>query len=84
MMSPARRRGISDSDGRARTCRAWPRGRHVCHPSVAQPWRDFALEQLPRDHELLTLELLRRARERGFAGSRSAFYRLLPQLASGG
>lgn len=55
---------------------------HVGRPSVAEPWRDFVVEQLKADQELLTLELLRRARERGFAGSKSAFYPLVAQVRS--
>lgn len=58
------------------------RSHRVGRPSVAEPWRDFVREQLESDKELLTLELLRRARERGFAGSKSAFYPVVASVRS--
>lgn len=58
------------------------RCRRLGRPSVAQPWRGFICEQLQDDPELLTLELLRRARERGFVGSKSAFYPLVAAVRS--
>jgi len=53
------------------------RRRRVGRPSVADPWREFIVEQLKADQELLTLELLRRARDQGYTGSKSAFYPLV-------
>lgn len=54
--------------------------RHLGRPSVADPFRDFVVEQLKADPDLITLELLRRAREQGFTGSKSAFYPLVAQV----
>lgn len=54
------------------------RRRHrVGRPSVAAPWREWLAKELKTDAELLTLELLRRAREHGYQGSKSAFYALV-------
>jgi transposase len=55
-------------------------GRHVGRPKVAEPFRDFVVKQLQKDSELITLELLRQARDNGYKSSKSAFYELVASI----
>jgi transposase len=48
--------------------------RGVGRPSKAEPFRGFVLELLATEPTLLSLELLRRAKLKGYTGSKSAFY----------
>ena len=53
------------------------RRRRVGRPNKAEPFRAFVEEQLAVEPDLLTLELLRRAKLRGYTGGKSAFYALV-------
>ena len=54
--------------------------RGVGRPSKAEPLRGFVLELLAAAPTLLSLELLRRAKLKGYAGSKSAFYAVVASL----
>lgn len=54
--------------------------RGVGRPSKVAPFRAFLLELLAAEPSLLSLELLRRARRKGYAGSKTAFYDLVAAL----
>lgn len=54
--------------------------RAVGRPSKSQPFRAFVLELLAVEPTLLSLELLRRAKLKGYAGSKTAFYDLVASL----
>jgi transposase len=54
--------------------------RGVGRPSKAEPFRDFVLELLATEPTLLSLELLRRAKLKGYRGGKSAFYDLVASL----
>src|SRR5215831_16595033 len=54
--------------------------RGVGRPSKAEPFRGLVLELLAEEPMLLSLELLRRAKLKGYAGSKSAFYALVASL----
>jgi len=54
--------------------------RGVGRPSKAEPLRGFVLELLAAEPTLLSLELLRRAKLKGYAGSKSAFYAVVASL----
>ena len=47
--------------------------RGVGRPSKAEPFRDLVLELISAEPTLLSLELLRRAKLKGYPGSNSAF-----------
>jgi transposase len=51
--------------------------RRVGRPAKAEPFRELVLELLTAEPGLLTLELLRRAKLKGYGGSKSAFYELV-------
>ena len=51
--------------------------RRVGRPAKAEPFRTLVLELLATEPSLLTLELLRRAKLKGYRGSKSAFYDLV-------
>jgi transposase len=51
--------------------------RRMGRPSKAEPFRKFVVELLGEDPELMSLELLRRARLRGYTGGKTAFYDLV-------
>jgi transposase len=51
--------------------------RRIGRPSKAEPFRNFVVELLGEDPELMSLELLRRARLRGYTGGKTAFYDLV-------
>lgn len=54
--------------------------RGVGRPSKAEPFRALVGEVLAIEPTLLSLELLRRAKLKGYAGSKSAFYALVASL----
>lgn len=54
--------------------------RGVGRPSKAEPFRNLVVELLSTEPALLSLELLRRAKLKGYPGSRSAFYALVASL----
>jgi transposase len=51
--------------------------RRIGRPSKAEPFRPFVVEQLAKEPELLSLEILRRAKLEGYAGGKSALYELI-------
>jgi transposase len=51
--------------------------RQVGRPSKAEPFRPFVVEQLTKEPELLSVEVLRRAQLAGYAGGKSALYGLI-------
>jgi transposase len=54
--------------------------RGVGRPSKAEPFRGLVVELLSAEPTLLSLELLRRAKLKGYPGSKSAFYTLVASL----
>ncbi|MDP6929993.1 MAG: IS21 family transposase [Planctomycetota bacterium] len=54
--------------------------RGVGRPSKAEPYRQFVLELLEKEPQLMSLEVLRRCRERGYEGGKSAMYALIAQI----
>jgi transposase len=51
--------------------------RGIGRPSKAEPFRGFVVEQLTRDSELISLEILRLAKLSGYQGGKSALYELI-------
>lgn len=51
--------------------------RRIGRPSKAEPFRGFVTELLAAEPELLSLEILRRAKLKGYDGAKSAFYALV-------
>lgn len=54
--------------------------RRIGRPSLAEPFRDFLSTLLKDDPDLLGVELLRRARQKGYKGRKSALYALVREL----
>jgi transposase len=54
--------------------------RRIGRPSKAEPFRAFAVEQLTKEPELLSVEVLRRARLEGYDGGKSALYELIHSI----
>jgi hypothetical protein len=54
--------------------------RGIGRPSKAEPFRGFVAKVLAEDPELLSLEVLRRARLDGYQGGKSALYALISSL----
>jgi transposase len=54
--------------------------RGIGRPSIAEPFRNLVAKILAEDPELLTLEVLRRARLDGYQGGKSAIYALVASL----
>ena len=54
--------------------------RGVGRPSKAEPFRGLVVELLAKEPELLSLEVLRRARLAGYAGGKSACYELIHSI----
>jgi hypothetical protein len=54
--------------------------RGIGRPSKAEPFRGFVAKVLAEDPELLSLEILRRARLDGYQGGKSALYALVASL----
>jgi transposase len=67
--------GISHVDNVAERAR-----RGVGRPSKAERFRGLVVEQLAKEPELLSLEILRRARLAGYAGGKSALYDLIHSI----
>ena len=60
--------------------RASRRSRRIGRPSKAEPFRSFVAELLAAEPELLSVEVLRRARARGYDGGKSALYAVIAQV----
>src|ERR1700744_3678512 len=56
------------------------RRRRIGRPSKAEPFRDLVVAIFKDEPRLMSLELLRRARLKGYAGGKSAFYELVASL----
>ncbi|HKU40192.1 MAG TPA: IS21 family transposase [Polyangiales bacterium] len=54
--------------------------RGVGRPSKAEPMRSFLIAELAKEPDVMALELLRRARQQGYAGGKSALYVLVKEL----
>jgi transposase len=54
--------------------------RGIGRPKKAEPFRSLVVETLATEPDLMALEILRRARARGYDGGRSAFYELVAEL----
>jgi transposase len=54
--------------------------RHIGRPSKTDPFRKFVLDTLKGEPDLLSVELLRRARELGFDGGKSAFFEMVASV----
>jgi transposase len=54
--------------------------RRIGRPSKAEPFRPFVVELLTKEPELLSLEVVRRARLAGYAGGKSALYELIHSI----
>jgi len=54
--------------------------RKVGRPSKAEPFRSFLVEHMTKEPELLSVELLRRAKLEGYEGSKSALYALIRSI----
>jgi transposase len=54
--------------------------RRVGRPSKAEPHRAFLLQLLENEPDLMSLEVLRRCRERGYEGGKTAMYSLIAQI----
>jgi transposase len=67
--------GVSHVDNVAERIR-----RGVGRPSKAEPFRGLVVEQLAKEPELLSLEILRRARLAGYAGGKTALYELIHSI----
>jgi transposase len=63
---------VSSVDSEAERAR-----RRIGRPSKAEPFRSFVVEQLTKEPDLISLEVLRRARLDGYLGGKSAFYELI-------
>jgi transposase len=66
---------VTTFDDRAERAR-----RRIGRPSKAEPLRDFLAAELAADPDRLGVELLWRAKQRGYAGGKSALYALLREL----
>jgi transposase len=67
--------GVSHVDNVAERAR-----RGVGRPSKAEPFRGLVVEQLAQEPELLSLEILRRARLTGYTGGKTALYDLIHSI----
>ena len=54
--------------------------RGIGRPSKAEPYRSFVVQLLATEPELMSLEVLRRARLQGYAGGKTALYDLIQSL----
>jgi transposase len=54
--------------------------RRIGRPSKAEPFRPFVAELVTKEPDLLSLEVLRRARVAGYSGGKSALYALVATL----
>lgn len=60
--------------------RAERRARRIGRPSLAEPFRAFVTDLIKEEPKLLSVEILRRTKLHGYAGSKSALYELVCQL----
>jgi len=54
--------------------------RRIGRPSLAEPFRNFVTELLAKEPDLLTVEVLRRARLESYVGGKSALYDLVREI----
>lgn len=54
--------------------------RRIGRPSKAEPFRSFLVSELMAQPDVLAVELLRRARNSGYTGGKSALYELVKEL----
>jgi transposase len=54
--------------------------RSVGRPSIAEPFRGLVVELLAKEPDLLSLEILRRARLAGYGGGKTALYELIHSI----
>ena len=54
--------------------------RRIGRPSKAEPFRDFLARELVGQPDVLAVELLRRAKNHGYGGGKSALYELVREL----
>ena len=54
--------------------------RGIGRPAKAEPFRAFVVEALALDPDLLSVEILRRAKLKGYAGGKTALYDLISAL----
>jgi transposase len=54
--------------------------RAIGRPSKAEPFREFVVSELAKEPELLSVEVLRRARLSGYDGGKSALYELIHSI----
>ncbi len=54
--------------------------RKIGRPSKAEPFRRFVVELLAKEPDLLSVELLRRAKLRGYEGGKTALYELVHSI----
>lgn len=54
--------------------------RRIGRPSKAEPFRSFLVSELMAQPDVLAVELLRRARNKGYKGGKSALYELVKEL----
>lgn len=54
--------------------------RRIGRPSKAEPFRSFLVSELMGQPDVLAVELLRRARNQGYGGGKSALYELVKEL----
>jgi len=54
--------------------------RQIGRPSLVEPFRNFVMELLAKEPDLLTVEVLRRARLESYVGGKSALYDLVREL----
>lgn len=66
---------VSEADNAAERER-----RRIGRPSKAEPFRAFVVEQLTKDPELLSLEIVRLAKLAGYRGGKSALYALIHSI----
>lgn len=66
---------VSEADNAAERER-----RRIGRPSKAEPFRSFVVEQLTKEPELLSLEIVRRAKLAGYRGGKSALYELIHSI----
>jgi transposase len=55
-------------------------GRGIGRPAKAEPFRSVVVEVLTSDPDLLSVEILRRAKLKGYAGGKTALYELIRAL----
>jgi transposase len=60
--------------------RAEAKRRRIGRPSKAEPFRELVTKLLAEDPEMISLEILRRARLAGYSGKKSALYGLIAAL----